>query len=236
MQRHHETSAKLCEYVREQTGDTVILSFSRGKDAIAAWLQLRRYFTRIVPFFYYTIPDISFVDESLKYYEDFFGCTIERYPTPHLFRMLRNFIHQPPERCAVIESLDLAKFENQDLEQDMRERFGVPNALCALGTRTTDSMVRRTAARRYGTLNPNRRTFWPVFDWTTEDLVREFRAAKVKLPVDYEMFGRTFDGISHLYVAPLRERFPADYERVREWFPMIDLEMFRRQLSPETTP
>lgn len=230
--RFHETSDDLCRYVREQTGDTAILSFSCGKDAIAAWLQLRRHFKRVVPFYYYPIPGLEFIEQSLAYYEDFFGEPIARYPNPHLFRMLRSQLLQPPERCAVIEGLNIPRFEHIDIENDMRERFGLEHAYCALGTRITDSMVRRTAARKHGTLNPKRKTFWAVFDWYTADLEREFTQAKIKLPVDYELFGRTFDGLQHLFTEPLRQRFPRDYERIRAWFPMLDLEDFRRHLDP----
>ncbi len=233
MIRHHESSAALCRYVAEQTGDAVVLSFSAGKDAVASWLQLRRYFKRIVPFYYYLIPDLEFVDEGLRYYEDFFETKIERYPSPQLFRMLRSFVFQPPERCETIERLHLPKFDHQMIENDMRERFEMSDALCAMGTRATDSMARRTALRRYGSLNPNRRTFWPVYDWTSADLAREFTEAKVRLVVDYEMCGRSFDGLQHLFTGPIKQRFPRDYERIREWFPMIDLESFRRNLDPE---
>ena len=40
------------------------------------------------------------------------------------------------------------------------------------------------------------------------------------LPVDYEMFGRSFDGIDYRFISPIKERFPDDYARILEWFPM----------------
>ncbi len=42
-------SDTLCRQMAEETGGICFPSFSRGKDSIAAWLQLRRYFDRIIP-------------------------------------------------------------------------------------------------------------------------------------------------------------------------------------------
>lgn len=235
MIRHHDTADALCRYVREQTGDTAILSFSCGKDAIAAWLQLRRYFKRIVPVFFEGIPDLEFVNESLAYYEDFFATKIERYPHPSFFRKIRNMVYQPPQHCDAIERMNIPRhYGYTDAHDDIRERYEIPEAYAGTGIRTADSLIRRAAARTHGVLNPTKREFWPVFDWRAADLVREFSAARVELPVDYAMFGRSFDGIDHRFLEPVRQRFPRDYERILEWFPLAHLDTMRRHLDPET--
>jgi len=41
--------------IRRHT-DTCLLSFSRGKYSIAAWIELRRHFPRIEPFYCYRCP------------------------------------------------------------------------------------------------------------------------------------------------------------------------------------
>ncbi len=46
----------------------------------------------------------------------------------------------------------------------------------------------------------------------------------IKLPVDYEMFGRSFDGIDWRFVEPLRKHLPEDYERLRFWFPLVEMD------------
>ena len=85
----HKTSSEMCEQMAAEC-DTAILAFSTGKDSIAAWLQMRKYFKRIIPYYCYTVPGLTFVEESLKYYEDFFGTHICRLPHRSLARMLRN--------------------------------------------------------------------------------------------------------------------------------------------------
>ena len=81
-----------------QECDTAILAFSTGKDSIAAWLQMRRYFKRIVPYYCYSVPNLGFVERSLAYYEDFFGTHIYRLPHRSLYRCLRGLVFQPPEQ------------------------------------------------------------------------------------------------------------------------------------------
>ena len=49
----------------------------------------------------------------------------------------------------------------------------------------------------------------------------------VKLPIDYEMFGKSFDGLDYRFLKPIKERFPEDYAKIKEFFPLIDLEILR---------
>ena len=67
--RHFETSDELCEYVAEICPD-VLVSFSLGKDSLAAWLHMRKYFRSVNPFFMYMIPGLEFVENALKYYTE----------------------------------------------------------------------------------------------------------------------------------------------------------------------
>lgn len=67
----------VCKFVRAEHGPTALLAFSRGKDSIAAWLTLRKYFDNVVPLFWYLVPDLEFELESLDYFERFFGTKIQ---------------------------------------------------------------------------------------------------------------------------------------------------------------
>ena len=55
--------------------------------------------------------------------------------------------------------------------------------------------------------------------------------AGVDLPVDYEWFGRSFDGIDYRFTKPLSEHAPDDFKRLLEWFPLAELEIFRHGIS-----
>lgn len=237
-ERHHRDSDALCRYVREVSGDTVIVSFSRGKDAIAALHQCRRYWSRVVPFFLGVIPGLRFEEEDLKRWEDVLGAEVYRYAHPSLFRMLRARVYQTPARDRLIDTLDLPSanaYSYTTIEEDVRRRAGVPDAFIAIGTRSADSLARRTNMIRTGTLNPARRSFFAVFDWKADDVERAIRELGQPLPIDYRIFGRSFDGIDARFMLPMREHLPDDFARVLRWFPLADLDLHRRTLRQEKT-
>lgn len=226
---HFPDSAALNRHVASISGATCLLSFSGGKDAVCAWLQARRYFDRVVPFYLYLVPGLEFVEDGLRYYEDRFGVEVIRMPHPSLYRMLRNLAFQPPERCAAIEAAKLPRFTYEHVEAHVREVAGAHDAWVAIGSRMADSPIRRANIKRYGPLTAKRRSFLAVYDWLIADVEREIGAAGLKLTVDYQMFGRSFDGIDYCFLAPIKERFPRDYQRILDWFPLADLELFRRR-------
>jgi hypothetical protein len=111
---------------------------------------------------------------------------------------------------------------------------GVPSrTYTAMGCRATDNLARRTALLKWGALNPKRQTFWPIYDWNKARLVAEIRGRGVRLPVDYEMFGCSFDGLSYRYLKPIADRYPADYQRILEWFPLAEAELLAHQKREE---
>lgn len=229
--RRFADSAALTRHVAEVSGDTCLLSFSGGKDALCAWIQVKRHFRKVVPFYLYTVPGLQFIEDGLRRYEDHFGIEIIRLPHPSLYRMLRNLVFQPPERCAAIEAANLPNLTYQQVEAHARKVSGTPDAWVAIGSRMADSPIRRANIARFGPMNHGRRSFLAVYDWLIADVEREITGAGLKLTVDYQMFGRSFDGVDYRFLQPVKERFPDDYRRILDWFPLADLEIFRRGLS-----
>lgn len=217
--------------IRQRT-DTILLAFSCGKDSIGAWLECRKHFPRIVPYYMYLIPDLEFVETSIRHYEEWFGCRIMRVPHPSLYRMLNQLVFTPPERCRTIERFSLETFDYSDMQTAIREHLGLGDqCYTASGVRAVDSPQRMLALRKWGAISERKRQFFPVWDWRKARLVEEITAAGVRLPVDYRIFGRSFDGLDYRFLAPIKEHFPRDYERILEWFPLADLEIMRRDYA-----
>jgi hypothetical protein len=178
----------------------------------------------------YLVPDLEFVERSIRYYEGWFGCPIIRVPHPSLYRMLNGMVFIPPERCRTIERFRLPNFDYHKMQEAIRRHLGLgPECYTASGVRAVNSPQRMLALKKYGAISDNKQQFFPVWDWRKAQLLDEIRGAGVKLPVDYSLFGRSFDGIDYRFLAPIQERFPADYARILEWFPLADLEIKRRQ-------
>ncbi|MEI2416202.1 phosphoadenosine phosphosulfate reductase [Orrella sp. JC864] len=213
--------------VRKRQAET-LLAFSLGKDAVAAWLGIQRHFARVIPVYMYLVPGLEFVQESIDYYERFFGERIIQMPHPSLHRWLNGHIFRPPQQCAVVEQAGLPNHSYEDVFAAVRQDHGLdPGLMYATGVRAADSPMRLVALKTHGSIHEKGLKYHPVWDWKKADLLREFRRAGVKLAPDYRVFGRTFDGLDVRFLGPMKRHFPRDYQRVLEMFPLAELELYR---------
>ena len=145
--------------------------------------------------------------------------------------MLRNLVYQPPERCAIIEASKLSHPDYRAQNRLVCRRAGVDeDTWVASGVRCADSVQRRTHFLRHGAITHRQRTFYPVWDWRKNYLLAELQRAGCKLPVDYAMFGRSFDGLDWRFLDPVRIHYPDDYQKILDWFPLAGLEVFRKDM------
>lgn len=215
-----------------------LLAFSGGKDSVAAWLHMRPHFRRVVPVYYYLVPDLGFVEAGLRYYESWFGTPIIRVPHPSLHRMLNNLVFQPPQRSR-FEVLDAAGLP--DIGYDtvrvavahLNLRWDPEESWVAVGTRACDSPMRRMAFEKWGPVKNKGKTFYPVHDWNKARVVGTIREAGVRLPAEYRVFGRSFDGIDFRFLHGIRRHWPDDYARILEFFPLAELELRRFEFKKQ---
>lgn len=229
------TSDELCEQMAKEC-DTCLLAFSLGKDSVASWLQCRKYFKNIVPFYKYNIPNLEFVEDNLQYYEDFFGQHIFRLPHPNLYSMLSHGVFQSPVSMERILQ-DPYRFPShteytaETVTDMIRYMVGLPDTVyTAVGLRVSDSPMRRMNVKAHGALIHNKKTFYPVFDWLKDRLLREFDEAGIKLSSDYQLWNNSFDGVTNKYIKEIKEYYPRDYEKIKKFFPLVDLDILRREM------
>lgn len=226
------------ELVRDWSRDhpEVMLAFSGGKDSIAAWLFMRPHFRRIVPVYYYLVPDLEFVERGLRYYEEWFQTPIIRVPHPSLHRMLNNLVFQPPieSRLEVLESAGLPDLDYNTIRtavSAMNLGWKPEDSWIAVGTRACDSPNRRMAFNKWGPVKKRECTFYPVWDWNKARVIETITLAGVKLPAEYRVFGRSFDGIDFRFLHGIRQHWPDDYEKILHWFPLAELELKRHEFK-----
>lgn len=225
------SGAEVARSIAERSGGRCLVAFSCGKDALAAYLQVRDVFAEVALYHLDLVPGLEFVDESIAYFERALGVTIQRAPHPSLWRWLNNFTYQSPERCAVIEAANLPNYNYEQTRELIAHRLGWGGlAWTADGVRAADSPMRRVALATHGPVSERQRTFKPVWDWQKADVLNAIKTAGLQLPVDYELFGRSFDGIDLRFLDPIRKRFPRDYARILEWFPLADVQYLREEM------
>ena len=221
-------SEECCKAVRRETGHVAMLAFSRGKDAIATWLQLRRFFDEVRPIWFYLVPGLEFEEESVDYFERVFQTNIRKLPHPSVNRLLNSLVFQPPGNCAVIEAAQLPEFTYAEAFAEYAEDLGLPEDLpYATGVRATDSPMRRISYMKHGLWRRGKHMWLPIGDWNKARTLQAIKDAGIELPVDYQWFKRSFDGIDYRFIAPLRQHAPRDFQRVLEFFPLIEADLFR---------
>lgn len=247
------TSQKIRENYANQN-QTLILSFSRGKDSLAAWLAMLDSGIKpenIHPIYYYRCPDLKFSEESLKKFEDYFQQHITRYPHPALLAQLYGFGFQPITRIPVIAAAGFEPYQYQDLEEIYRNEHGLDdNTYACNGARAADGISRRTYMKKTGPITHSKQKVAIIWDWTIQECYDRINQAGINLEEyspDYKWFkkttktgkpikhsGRTFDGIAAQFLEPLEKYAPDDYQRFLEWFPLAKYENMRHHLpKPE---
>ena len=221
------TSDELCKDVSSHSPD-VICSFSMGKDSIGAAIQMQRHFERVEYVFLYMVPGLEFQEAQLDYYEGKLGKHIKRMPNPSFARQLNCLMYQHPGNVDVVDGLNIYEADYDETFAASKHDFKMPDTTyVGVGVRSADSLARRTSVKQTGGVNRKRKQFFPIHDWGIKRTVTEIRQSGIKLPIDYKIWGRSFDGFDHRFLKPLKDNFPKDYEKIREWFPLVELELKR---------
>lgn len=221
----------------KEEGRPVCVAFSGGKDALAATLALMEDDIELRLVHLYGIPGkepmtaIGFVEDALNRYEDQLGVEIRRYPHPSLYRLINAFAYQPPERVSTIQAARLPMPTYESIWEDIRLDLEVDeDTWIADGVRASDSLVRRASIKKHGAMKPGNRKVSPIYDWLQGSTYEIIADHGIELPIDYELFGRSFDGIDYRFIKPIKEHLPEDYEQIKKWFPLIELEILRNEL------
>jgi hypothetical protein len=204
-----------------------LLAFSCGKDSVGAWIQTRRYFRDVVPFFCWLVPGLIFEENYIDYAEKHFGSSVRRYPHPSVGRLLANQVFSAPENRGEFDHIE--PYTYQQLYAHIRDELALDGCLTAVGVRSADSIFRRSAIMKTGGVNRIKGEFYPCHDWNADRLESEIRNEGIKLPVDYVIWGRSFDGVDQRFMGPMRERLPEDFERVRRMYPLCVADIKRQK-------
>lgn len=212
----------------EDNHQPVCVSYSLGKDAITTALALLEDEIPFIPVFFYEVPDLEFVNETIEYQQEKLGVRIRQYPHPSLYRWLNELVYQPPEKSVYILASDLITPTYEQMWEWVKANEELkPETWVADGVRAADSIVRRASLSRHGIMKPSNCKVSPVADWRINAVREIMKRHNFDLPIDYELFGRSFDGLDPRFLRPIKENLPKDYMRILEWFPLADIGLSR---------
>jgi len=249
MDTHHlirgtPASVRNCERIAARSNGVCLLGFSRGKDSVAAWLWLRRFFHTIVPFHCASVPHLGFVDRSLAYYEKEFGTKIERCLSGDTLHMMHQLVFQPGGDEKKIEAMVKknprmwSHYGNNEVAAAIKIKRGLPpETYTAYGISMWDSVFRRLRMTQKGGgikedagYRDSTFSFFPCFDWHTHDIMRAIELSGLRLPDDYVMANRTVaNGIDAKHLVRMKRLFREDFERTKAMFPFLEAHVARNE-------
>jgi phosphoadenosine phosphosulfate reductase len=192
---------------------SVIVAFSGGKDSVVTLDLCCRYFKRVSVFFMYLVPGLSFQDAMLRWAEERYGVTVRR--VPHF--MLSEWL-----AAGTFRKMDLAVpiVGMRDIYHHVRladEAWWI-----AAGERQADSVVRRAMMKRSGSIDEPRGRVYPVAHFRKGDVLAYIKKHRLKVAPEARFLGHSFRSLEPEEMFLVRKFYPADFERIRAWFPFVE--------------
>lgn len=201
-----------------------LVGFSGGKDSLATLEVCTRVFDQVEAFFMYLVDGLECIESPLAIATRRYGVKVHRVPHWGLARRMKGAIFMPH----IVGLHKLRDWRLVDVEKAIRFRTGID--WIAYGWRADDNLQRRVMLKRWGSVWEHSQKFFPLANWSTDNVLGFLRAQKLPTPGRFGVDDQA--GTSGFNFTPkclrfVRERFPADYEKVRKVFPFVDVVLAR---------
>ena len=195
---------------QSQITDSVLVSFSMGKDSIVTLDLCMKYFKHVQPFFMYLVPGLQFQDEALAKYEKHYG--VEIIEVPHFENA--DFYRYGSFRDA---DYSVPRVKIRAIYEALRQDTGI--YWIAGGEKINDSIVRRAMLKHSGSIDEQRGRFYPVMYWTDKEIKQYMRMQHLFYPKFNQELGFSFHSLAGKELSAIKRIYPQDYQRILKFFP-----------------
>lgn len=193
--------------------DSVLVSFSGGKDSAVLLDICFRYFKNVQPFFMYIVRDLDFQERTLRYYEDRYDTEILRVPHFMLSDFLRyGSFRMPDYEVPMVKIVELYNY--------LREKTGI-YWICA-GERIADSLIRRAMIKQSSSIDVKRGRFYPLAYWNKANVMSHVKHKRLPLSLESRVLGFSFRSFLPSEIKKIQQYFNDDYEKIKKDFPLIE--------------
>lgn len=210
--------------LQQQVTDSVIVSFSMGKDSIAALDLAFKRFKHVYPFFMYLVPGLEFQERDLQRYEKQYGTKIIRVPHFEDSEFYRyGSFREPDETVPVVKIADIYA--------SIRGQTGV--RWIVGGEKIADSIVRRPMLKRSGCIDEERGRFYPLIDWRKADVMKYIKLNHLYMPKFQKELGFSFHSLAGKELSVIKRIYPDDYQRILQFFPEAEAGVIQYEYNQE---
>jgi 3'-phosphoadenosine 5'-phosphosulfate sulfotransferase (PAPS reductase)/FAD synthetase len=214
--------------------ESVTIGFSCGKDSLCCALILKELGVNFTPFFFYHVPEIEFVNKQIEMYENLLDIKIIQLPHPMLYDTIRHQDYQPKKTADYLVNIDYPKMTFEGLMDIYFDSIGKEcPKYDIVGMRAAESFNRREFFKKHGAVNEKKRKIYPIYNWNKAQTVEFVKSKNIPLTNDYEIWNRSWDGIKYQFLYGVKKNYPNDYETIKQYFPLIDLELKRYEFNLE---
>ena len=203
--------------------DRVLVGISGGKDSAVVLELCCQYFRHVVGFFMHIVPGLGFQERILRYYEGRYGVEIVRIPHFMVSEFYRYGTFRPMD-------LDVSIVSTLEAYNYLREKTGIWWIAC--GERISDSIIRRAMIKSSGSVDKKRGRFYPIAYWRKEDVMDYIRVKKLKIGEESSRLGFSFRSLMPQEIITIKEHYPADYERIKQFFPLVETTIAHYKYNP----
>jgi len=199
----------------------VAVSYSGGKDSLVCLDMASKVFDKVVAVFFYLVPGLDMIERQLQVARERYGVEILEYPHWVLSRCIKNGIY-----CDVNWKTSDAiwEYNSNDLYKAVCHDANVRHIIH--GGKNSDSFWRRITI---STISADC-IVYPLKKWKKFDVLSYLKIHNVPIPPSFDGVGSRATGVdlSTGSILWMHDKYPDDYEKIRNVFPYVEAVVKRR--------
>lgn len=193
--------------------DSVIVSFSGGKDSVVTLDLCCQYFKKVHVFYMYLIPDLSFYRSIERWVNIKYGLKIIALPHFFLSEWLRyGVLREPDLSVPCIKILDIYNYV-----RSLTNCWWI-----AAGERIADSVTRLAIIKSSGSIDDKRGRIYPVAMWKKKEILHYIKQKNLKITPEHYVLGHSFSNLMPLDLSLIKKHYPEDYAKICACFPQAE--------------
>lgn len=201
--------------------ESVIVSYSGGKDSAVTLDLCARHFKTVHVFFMYQVLGLSFQEAVLKWAESRYNVEIYRIPHFELSDFYRAGVYCKPDAR-------VSKVHPKDIYAHVRQAFDCH--WISAGERAKDSIIRNAMIKKSGSIDVGRGRFFPLAYWSKEHVLKYIGQHQLKVSPEAQLLGHSFRSLDAKDLLAIRSQYPADFEKIVQAFPQCGAAVAREEL------